>query len=277
MVAGGGDNAAAAVGTGIVRKGLVSSSIGTSGVVFAHNDEITFDPKGRLHTFCHAVPKKYHLMAVTLSAGNSFRWLKDTFQNLNTDLGEPNGNIDYARLTAQAVKVEPGCEGLIFLPYLTGERTPHLDPFATGAFIGLTSRHTAAHLIRAVMEGVVYSLLDGLEIMRGLNVPIEQVRAIGGGGKSELWCQIQADVFGTDVVNLEVEEGPAYGAALLAIAADQDAEGVLKVSENCVRTKTRRSPIDKNISTYQQYYEVYRNLYQALKTDMHRLTKISIQ
>lgn len=277
VIAGGGDNAAAAVGTGIVRKGLVSSSIGTSGVVFAHSEEITFDPKGRLHTFCHAVPNKYHLMAVTLSAGNSFRWLRDTFQSLNIESGNSGSKIDYVSLTAQASKIDPGCEGLIFLPYLTGERTPHLDPFATGAFIGLTSRHTAAHLTRAVMEGVVFSLLDGLEIMRGLNVPIEQVRAIGGGGKSELWCQMQADIFGCDVVNLEVEEGPAYGAALLAIAKDQDAKGVLEISESCVLTKAKKSPIEKNIKRYQEYYEVYCNLYKALKTDMHQLAKISVQ
>ena len=191
--------------------------------------------------------------------------------------GVPNHKIDYASLTAQAANVDPGCEGLVFLPYLTGERAPHLDPFATGAFIGLTSRHTPAHLARAVMEGVVYSLLDGLEIMRDMGVPIEQVRAIGGGGKSELWCQIQADIFGCEVVNLEVEEGPAYGAALLSIAADQDAEGVTQVSESCVHTKTSRTPITKNVERYQQYYAVYRGLYQTLKNDMHRLTNLATQ
>jgi xylulokinase len=277
VVAGGGDNAAAAVGTGIVRRGLVSSSIGTSGVIFAHSDEITFDPKGRLHTFCHAVPNKNHLMAVTLSAGNSFRWLRDTFQAVVNDYGVSNQKIDYAGLTALAAKVEPGCEGLVFLPYLTGERAPHLDPFATGAFIGLTSRHSPAHMARAVMEGVVFSLLDGLEIMRNMGVPIEQVRAIGGGGKSELWCQMQADIFGCEVVNLEVEEGPAYGAAILSIAADQDAEGVSQVSESCVHTKTSRTPIGSNVERYQQYYDVYRGLYRTLKDDMHKLTNLATQ
>lgn len=277
VVAGGGDNAAAAVGTGIVRQGLVSSSVGTSGVIFAHSDEITLDPKGRLHTFCHAVPNKNHLMAVTLSAGNSFRWLRDTFQGVVNNFGFANQKIDYASLTAQAAHVDPGSEGLVFLPYLTGERTPHLDPFATGAFIGLTSRHTPAHMIRAVMEGVVFSLRDGLEIMRSMGVSIDQVRAIGGGGKSDLWCQMQADIFGCEVVNLEIEEGPAYGAALLSIAADQDAEGVTQISESCVHIKKSRSPITKNVERYQQYYDVYRGLYQTLKRDMHTLVNLTTQ
>ncbi len=268
VVAGGGDNAAAAVGTGIVKQGLVSSSIGTSGVIFAHSDDLTFDPQGRLHTFCHAVPNKNHLMAVTLSAGNSFRWIRDSFAS--------TGNrLDYKEMTLLASKVEPGSEGLVFLPFLNGERTPHLDPFATGAFVGLTSRHTAAHMYRAVMEGVVFSLLDGLEIMHAMGVPINQVRAIGGGGKSELWCQMQADIFGCEVVNLEVEEGPAYGAALLAVAADQDADGVSEISENCVRISTVRQPVEKDVRRYQEYYAVYRDLYTNLKDDMHRLTRLA--
>ena len=273
VVAGGGDNAAAAVGTGIVRQGLVSSSIGTSGVIFAHSDELTFDPKGRLHTFCHAVPERNHLMAVTLSAGNSFHWLRDTFREVLPKNQYPE--YDYTQMTALASNIAPGCEGLIFLPFLNGERTPHLDPFATGAFVGLTSRHTTAHMTRAVMEGVVFSLLDGLNIMRSMGVPIQQVRATGGGGKSDLWCQMQADIFDCEVVNLEVEEGPSYGAALLAIAADQNAAGVTKVSESCVHTKGNRSPNPKTAGIYIQYYEVYKALYQSLKNDMHDLTQLA--
>lgn len=275
VVAGGGDNAAAAVGTGIVRSGLVSSSIGTSGVVFAHSDEIIFDPAGRLHTFCHAVPGKNHLMAVTLSAGNSLRWLRDTFQNAVREMsGLTDLVMDYDAMTAQAAKVPVGSEGLIFLPYLTGERTPHLDPMATGGFVGLTARHTPAHLTRAVMEGVTFSLLDGLKIMRGLDVPIQQVRAIGGGGKSPLWCQMQADIFNCEVVNLEVEEGPAYGAALLAIAADQDAEVVSEVSERCVKTKGCYSPNAENQVSYDRYYDVFHGLYDTLKNDMHKIIQM---
>ena len=272
VVAGGGDNAAAAVGTGIVRSGLVSSSIGTSGVVFAHSDEIRLDPQGRLHTFCHAVPGKNHLMAVTLSAGNSLRWLRDLFRASVGHLeGVAKAELSFEAMSTQAAHISPGSEGLLFLPYLTGERTPHLDPFASGAFIGLTARHTPAHLMRAVMEGVTFSLRDGFEIMHALNVPIEQVRAIGGGGKSTLWCQMQADIFGSEVVNLAVEEGPAYGAALLAIAADQDAEGVMKVSEACVKPTTMYIPQSVNVEKYNQLYAIYKQLYPSLKTHMHDL------
>jgi xylulokinase len=274
VIAGGGDNAAAAVGTGIVRSGLVSSSIGTSGVVFAHSEDISLDPEGRLHTFCHAVPGKYHLMAVTLSAGNSFRWLRDTFQAVISKLGGSDKRIDYEMLTKHASGIAPGCDGLIFLPYLTGERTPHLDPLATGMFVGLTSRHTMAHMIRAVMEGVIFSLRDGLEIMRGLEVPIEQIRAIGGGGKNPLWCQMQADIFGCEVVNLEVEEGPAFGAALLAIASGNDSAGVSAVSERCVVTKLSRLPDPMVVSRYQNVYDVYHGLYSKVKEDLHKLTNI---
>lgn len=275
VVAGGGDNAAAAVGTGIVRAGLVSSSIGTSGVVFAHSDEIRLDPKGRLHTFCHAVPGKNHLMAVTLAAGNSLRWLRDVLRE-PMSLDETTAAINYDLMSVMAAKVPAGAEGLIFLPYLSGERTPHLDPLASGAFVGLTARHTAAHLVRAVMEGVAFSLRDGFEIMHTLEVPIDQVRAIGGGGKSSLWCQIQADIFGTEVVNLAVEEGPAYGAALLAIAADQDAEGVTNISESCVRTTTKFQPEAASVEKYNQIYAVYKDLYPTLRSHMHQLAKISI-
>jgi len=275
VVAGGGDNAAAAVGTGIVRAGLVSSSIGTSGVVFAHSDEIRLDPKGRLHTFCHAVPGKNHLMAVTLAAGNSLRWLRDVLRE-PMSLDETTAAINYDLMSVMAAKVPAGAEGLIFLPYLSGERTPHLDPLASGAFVGLTARHTAAHLVRAVMEGVAFSLRDGFEIMHTLEVPIDQVRAIGGGGKSSLWCQIQADIFGTEVVNLAVEEGPAYGAALLAIAADQDAEGVTNISESCVRTTTKFQPEAASVEKYNRIYAVYKDLYPTLKSHMHQLAKISI-
>ncbi len=276
VVAGGGDNAAAAVGTGIVRSGLVSSSIGTSGVVFAHSDEIRLDPKGRLHTFCHAVPERNHLMAVTLSAGNSLRWLRDVLRE-PMGLTEKENAINYNLLSEMAEKVPVGAEGLIFLPYLSGERTPHLDPLASGAFIGLTARHTVSHMVRAVMEGVAFSLRDGFEIMNDLEVPIEQVRAIGGGGKSSVWCQIQADIFGTEVVNLAVEEGPAYGAALLAIAADQDAEGVTNVSESCVKTTTKFQPEAASVKKYNQIYAVYKDLYPSLKGHMHQLANFAIE
>ncbi len=264
VVAGGGDNAAAAVGTGIVRAGVVSSSIGTSGVIFAHADEIALDPQGRLHTFCHSVPGRYHLMAVTLSAGGAFRWLRDT-------LGQA---ASYDEMTAAAATVPPGAEGLLFLPYLTGERTPHLDPLARGAFVGLTARHTPAHLIRAVMEGVVYSLRDGLEIMRGLGVPISQVRATGGGGRSPLWRQMQADIYAAEVVTLTAEEGPAYGAALLAGVGTGQFADVNAAVEQCVSIAGRTEPGPQARAQYEPVYAIYREVYGQLRQTMHALARL---
>jgi xylulokinase len=263
VIAGGGDNAAAAIGTGVVRAGVVSSSIGTSGVLFAHSDSIALDPQGRLHTFCHSVPNQYHLMAVTLSAGGAFRWLRDTLKATS-----------YDEMTTAAASIPPGAEGLLFLPYLTGERTPHLDPLARGAFVGLTARHTQAHLIRAVMEGVVYSLRDGLNIMRGLNVPIEQIRATGGGGRSALWRQMQADIYGTEVVTLAAEEGPAYGAALLAGVGTGVFANVNDAVDKCVSVTGSTQPDPEAQARYEKAYAIYRELYGALRASQHQLATI---
>jgi xylulokinase len=263
VIAGGGDNAAAAVGTGVVRAGVVSSSIGTSGVVFAHSDSIALDPQGRLHTFCHAVPQQYHLMAVTLSAGNAFRWLRDVLRMTS-----------YDEMTALAAEPPVGAEGLVFLPYLTGERTPHLDPLARGAFVGLTARHTAGHMVRAVMEGVVFSLRDGVEIMRGLNVPLTQIRATGGGGRSPLWRQMQADIYGAEVVTLKAEEGPAYGAALLAGVGVGAFANVNEAVNTCVSIVGRTDPDPATAAQYEKVYSVYRGLYGALRDSMHALSDL---
>src|SRR3990170_2359885 len=273
VIAGGGDNAAAAVGTGVVRAGVVSSSIGTSGVLFAHSDSIALDPQGRLHTFCHAVPQKYHMMAVTLSAGGAFRWLRDVLEFRHADFGMRNADLrfPYDQLTAMAAAVPPGAEGLLFLPYLTGERTPHLDPLARGAFVGLTARHTTAHLIRAVMEGVVYSLRDGLEIMRGLNVPIEQIRATGGGARSALWRQMQADIYGAEVVTLSAEEGPAYGAALLAGVGMGQFASVADAVDQCVSIAGRTPSDPTTQPRYEKAYVIYCELYGMLRPSMHQL------
>lgn len=263
VAAGGGDNASAAVGTGIVRRGLLSSSVGTSGVLFAHSDAFSPDPSGRLHAFCHAVPGKWHLMGVTLSAGGSLSWWRDS---LGTDYGE---------LVGAAEEVPPGSEGLIFLPYLTGERTPHLDPKARGAFFGLTSRHTASHMTRAVMEGVVFSLRDSLEIMRSLGVPIEQVRATGGGARSALWRRLQADIYGLPVHRTTSEEGPAYGAALLAgVAAGvygdvAEATSVIKLREEVTEPDPERAKV------YEELYGIYRSLYPAQREMMWRLWEVT--
>ncbi len=269
VIAGGGDNAAAAVGTGIVRAGVISSSIGTSGVLFAHSDDIALDPQGRLHTFCHAVPGKYHLMAVTLSAGGAFQW----FRNSLRQLGLPA--LSYDELAAQAASAPIGAEGLIFLPYLSGERTPHLDPYARGGFIGLTQRHTIGHMARAVMEGVTYSLRDGLDIMRGLGLAVGDVRATGGGGKSALWRQMQADIYQADVATLAAEEGPAYGAALLAGVGTGVFASVGDAVDRCVQISSVTAPDASAHQQYEQVYHVYRDLYGALRPAMHRLAALA--
>jgi xylulokinase len=263
VAAGGGDNAAAAVGTGIVGPGLVNSSVGTSGVLFAHASEFNPDPSGRLHAFCHAVPGAYHLMGVTLSAGGSLSWWRETIGG------------DYDELVGAASEVLPGSEGIVFLPYLSGERTPHLDPKARGAFFGLTARHGVAHMTRAVMEGVIFSLRDSLEIMRELGVPVEDVRATGGGARSSLWRQLQADVYGTPVRRTVADEGPAYGAALLAgvvsgTYADVDeATSVVRLREEVTEPDRERAKI------YEEHYEVYRSLYPATSSAMSRLTDLA--
>jgi len=246
-----------------VREGLLSSSVGTSGVLFAHTDSFSPDPSGRLHAFCHAVPGAYHLMGVTLSAGGSLAWWRET-----TGRG-------YDELVAEASEVPPGSEGLLFLPYLTGERTPHLDPKARGAFFGLTSRHTLAHMTRAVMEGVVFSLRDSMEIMRELGVPVEEVRATGGGARSPLWRRLQADVYGVPIKRTVADEGPAYGAALLAGVA-AGTYGSAEEATSVVRLREEVTEFDPElVGAYEEAYEAYRSLYQATKGTMHRLTELA--
>jgi xylulokinase len=255
VAAGGGDNAAAAVGTGIIRAGVVSSSIGTSGVLFAHAESFAPDPSGRLHAFCHAVPGAYHLMGVTLSAGGSLRWWRDA---VATD-------SDYTALAEMAASVPAGAEGLLFLPYLSGERTPHMDPDARGAFVGLTLRHTHAHMVRAIMEGVVFSLRDALEIMRALNVQADEVRATGGGGRHPLWLQLQADIFNTPIYRTTAEEGPAYGAALLGGVAAGVFPDVPAACERVTLRDEVTMPDPQRVALYDERFAAYGQLYGALK------------
>ncbi|MHB8587232.1 MAG: xylulokinase [Candidatus Dormibacteraceae bacterium] len=265
VAAGGGDNAAAAVGNGIVREGLVSSSIGTSGVVFADCETPRVDPQGRLHAFCHAIPGRYHLMGVTLSAGGSLRWWHDA----------SGSGLDYDGMASLAAEAPPGSEGLIFLPYITGERTPHLDPRARGAFVGLNLRHSLSHLTRAVMEGVTYSLKDCLDLMAGLGIPVTEVRATGGGARSPFWRQLQADVFGLPVQRTHVEEGPAFGAALLAGVAGGAYSDVFEAC-GLIRLDPEVSIPDPGRNRqYQRYHEVYTDLYASTVPLMHRLSALS--
>jgi xylulokinase len=263
VVGGGGDQAAQAVGTGIVAEGVVSATLGTSGVVFAASDSYRVEPQGRLHAFCHAVPGMWHLMGVMLSAAGSFRWYRDTLGQEEVAQAQEAGRDPYDILTEAAAEVAPGCEGLLFLPYLTGERTPYPDPNARGVFFGLTLRHGKPHMTRAVLEGVAYGLLDSLELMRALGLSIEQVRASGGGARSSLWRQILADVFDAEIVTVNVTEGAAYGAALLAGVGAGVYADVPAACEAAIRLTGRTEP-GPAVSVYADYYPRYRALYPAL-------------
>jgi xylulokinase len=247
---GGGDQAAGAVGAGIVRPGVVSSTVGTSGVVFAYADRPWLDPDGRIHTFCHAVPGAWHVMGVILAAGGALRWLRDTL-----------GYSGYAEMNADAARVPPGADGLIFLPYLTGERTPHNDPSARAVFFGLTLSHTRAHMVRAVMEGVAFAHNDSFRIFRELSVPMDEVRAAGGGARSEVWLQIQADVTGLPHLRLNVEEGPAYGAAILAGAATGRFDDIASATDRFLRPIAGVTPNPDHRARYDDAYGLYRSLY----------------
>lgn len=274
VVAGAGDQAAGGVGSGIVREGLVSVSLGTSGVVFAHSEEVFVDPKGRLHTFCHAVPGKWHLMGVMLSAGGSFRWLRDTFfADANKDSGDA-----YESMTSLAGRVAPGSEGLVFLPYLTGERCPYPDPDARGVLFGLSLKHKKEHIVRSVMEGVTFGLKDSVRIMEEIGVPAgERFRISGGGGKSSLWCQMMADIFNGNTVRLSSEEGPSYGAAVLAGAGTGLYKDVVSACRRMIKEdeKSLFKPDGKNTATYAKFYNLYNSLYSSLEEQFDNLAKIS--
>ena len=268
-VAGGGaDNACGAVGNGVVRPGLALVSIGTSGVLLAHADTPQVDVSGpipRVHTFNHAVPHAWYLMGVTQSAGLSLRWVRDNIGLPEQALERWTGLDAYELLTKEAEGVSPGSDGLLFLPYLQGERTPHLDAYARGGWIGLTASHNRRHLVRAVLEGVAFSLKDCFAIIQEQGLELEQLRATGGGAKSLLWRQILADVLGVPLVTTTAEEGPAFGAALLAGVASGVFDSVPQACEITVRVVDRTEPRPELEYVYARAYEKYRALYPALK------------
>jgi len=273
VVGGGGDQAAQAVGSGIVAEGVVSATIGTSGVIFAASEAYRVEPQGRLHAFCHAVPGMWHLMGVVLSAGGSFRWVRDTLGDLERAQAKAAGIDPYELLTEAAARVAPGCEGLLFLPYLTGERTPHPDPNARGVFFGLTLRHGKAHLTRAVLEGVTYALRDSLELMQALGLRFEQVRASGGGARSPLWRQMLADIFSTEIATISVTEGAAYGAALLAAVGAGLYASVAEACRAAIQV-TGATPPGPAAAVYADYYPRYRALYPALAPQFDELARV---
>jgi xylulokinase len=259
LVAGAGDQAAGAVGMGITRAGVVSATIGTSGVVFAATDRPALDPKGRLHTFCHAIPGRWHVMGVTQSAGLSLRWFRDRF-----GAGEDDGRDPYERMSREAATVPAGAEGAFWAPYLMGERTPHLDPLARAAFVGLSASHTRAHLIRAVLEGVAYSLKDTFSIFDEIRVPVERIRLGGGGARSPLWQQIQADVYAHEVEILKAEEGAAYGAAILAGVGSGGWKNVDEACDDVVSVAKRVNSSAEGSAARRRDYQIYRRIYPAL-------------
>ena len=259
-VVGAGDQAAGATGMGIVKPGAVSATIGTSGVVFAATDQPAPDPQGRLHTFCHAIPGRWHVMGVTQAAGLSLRWFRDQFGS-----GAGDGRDSYERLTEEAATVAAGCQGLLWTPYLMGERTPHLDPNARAALVGLTASHTRAHVIRAILEGVAFSLRDSFTIFEETRVPVRSIRLGGGGARSKLWRQVQADVYGHEVEEVEAEEGAALGAAILAGVGAQVWPSVDTACDAVVRVATRVVPDQTSVAVMNKNYAAYRRVYGATK------------
>ena len=255
VVGGGGDQAASAVGNGIVEPGIVSCTLGTSGVVFAHTETAAYDPMGRVHTFCHAVRDKWHVMGVTQGAGLSLQWFRNQLAP----------GTSYDALMDEASRAPAGAQGLYWLPYLMGERTPHLDANARGGWNGLTAKHTRADLIRAVIEGVAYSQKDCLEIIEGLGSPVNSVRASGGGARSPLWRQILADVFNRRVATLATQEGSAYGAALLAMTGTGEFASVPEACAATIREAESIGPRASESAIYAEAYRTYRALYPALK------------
>jgi xylulokinase len=264
VAGGGGDQAASAVGNGIVEAGLVSCTVGTSGVVFAHTDTASYDPGGRVHTFCHAVPGAWHVMGVTQGAGLSLQWLRN----------ELFPGKSYDELTALAATAEPGSQGLFWLPYLMGERTPHLDASARGGWVGLTARQTRADLVRSLLEGVSYSQKDCLDIITGMGIPVASVRLSGGGARSHFWRQMFADVFDKPVVTLETQEGSAYGAAILS----QVATGAFAtVPEACRAVVAESETVQADASAasfYSRGHQIYDSLYPALHPAFGAIAKL---
>jgi xylulokinase len=274
VVGGAGDCAAGAVGNGIVNRGILSTSLGTSGVVFVHSDELKIDPKGRVHTFCHAVHGKWHMMGVNLAAGGSLQWFRNELCKADVAAAKKTGKDVYDILTEEAKKVSAGSQGLFFLPYLSGERTPHADPDARGCFVGLTLAHGRGHLIRAIMEGVTYSMRDSLDIFEHLDVPIKQIRASGGGARSSLWRQIQSDVFGRKVVTINSLEGPAYGVALLAAVGSGTFKDIREACAAVIRVVSETSPDRDAKKHYDKAFPLYQQLYRSLKNDFKSIAAL---
>ncbi len=275
VVGGGGDQAAGAVGNGIVETGVVSVSMGTSGVVFAFSDEPVLDPGMRTHTFCHAVPGKWHTMGVMLSAGGSLRWYRDEICQQEVATAKLLGKDPYELITAEADRAPAGCEGTIFLPYLSGERTPHKDANARGVFFGLTLRSNKPQMARSVLEGVCYGLRDSFEIMKEMGIPMNQCRVSGGGARSTVWRQILADITGIGQSVINIDEGPALGVALMAGVGTGVWDSVEQACRATIAVESTTPSRNDNRAIYDNTYEIYKKLYHSLKADFASVSKIS--
>lgn len=277
VVGGGGDQAAGAVGNGIVKRGAISATMGTSGVVFAHADEVQTDKQGRVHTFCHAVRGKWHVMGVVLSAGGSLQWYRNQLCQQEIRQARKLKVDPYELITAEAESAPAGSEGLYFLPYLTGERTPHADPDARGAWIGLSLRHGRPHLARAVMEGATYAMRDCLEIIQEMSIPVREIRLSGGGARSQFWRQLQADIYGRQVVTINAEEGPAYGVALLAAAGTGEFKSVVEACSATIRVVSKTPANAAAKKQYARLYPTYGQLYRSLQNDFGTIAQLVSQ
>ena len=274
VVGGAGDNAAAAVGTGVVQQGKAFATIGTSGVVFAHTDGLSIDPKGRVHSFCCAVPGAWHVMGVMQAAGLSLKWLRDIACTAEKETAHALGMNVYDLMSQEAAQSPIGANKLLYLPYLMGERTPHVDPDCRGVFFGLSAMHQRKDLIRAVMEGVAFAMNDSVHILKGMDVDLSQMVAVGGGGKSPFWRQILADVFACDVCTTANTEGAALGAAILAGVGAGVYESVPKACEQLIGIENVQPYEEKNRAAYEPYYEMYTSLYPALQKQFSKLQRI---
>ncbi len=271
---GGADNACAAVGTGVVREGTMAVSIGTSGTVIMPVTRPVYDPQGRLHTFLHAVPRVWYVMGVMQAAGLSMKWVKDNFCELEASVAGDAGQDVYDILTAEAAAIAPGAEGLLWLPYLNGERTPHMDPNARGVLFGISPRHTKAHVVRAVMEGVAFGLKDSLMLMDELGISVSEIRITGGGGHSPLWRQIIADVFQKPVSTVNGDEGPALGAAIIAGVAVGVFPDFPSATGRHIRVEETSEPNPLLAKDYQQSYERFGRLYRALQEEFAAAVRV---
>lgn len=274
VVGGAGDNAAAAIGTGVAEDGKAFTTIGTSGVVFAHASRISIDPKGRVHTFCCAVPGCWHVMGVTQGAGLSLKWFRDNFCEAEKQTAKGMGVDEYYLMDKEAEQSPIGANRLLYLPYLMGERTPHLDANARGVFFGLSAMHQKRDLLRAVMEGVTYSLRDCVEVFREMQISVSDMMACGGGGSSPLWRQMLADLFDCPIQTTHSKEGPALGVAILAMVGTGAYASVPEACRAIIRTDKTCAPQADAVPVYEEYYQLYRAIYPQLKAQFARLAAL---